>query len=41
MIEKNFPAKLKDAVKEMRLSQDNKVRYMCAAKLHMSKPFQW
>ena len=36
MIEKYFLAKLKDVVKEMRLCQDNKMRYMCAAKLYMS-----
>ena len=36
VIENNFPAKLKEAVKGMRMCQDNKVRYMCAARLHMS-----
>ena len=36
VIENNFPAKLKEAVKGMRMCQDNKVRYMRAVRLYMS-----
>ena len=35
VIENNFPVNLKEAVKGMRMCQDNKVSYMCSARLHM------
>ena len=35
VIENNFLVNLKEAVKGMRMGQDNKVSYMCSARLHV------